>query len=132
MHTPGGEGTIIEKMVDMCRSHLSGTNKKLRVIVPNIVKSAGTVLFLGADSILMGYCSELGPIDPQVPIAVNGVVQYVSAFSFIDARDNLMEAIVSAKKKKEPIDGFLQQLASLNIPFIEEMCPIGSISPRKW
>lgn len=55
LHSPGGDGTIVEKMVDMCRSHLSGQNRKLRVIVPNIAKSAATLLALGADQILMGY-----------------------------------------------------------------------------
>lgn len=121
LHSPGGDGTIVEKMVDMCRSHLSGNNRKLRVIVPNIAKSAATVLALGADQILMGYCSELGPIDPQVPIAVSGITQWVSAFAFVEARDKLMAQIAEAIKKKEPTVGLLQQLAGLNIPFTDEM-----------
>jgi ATP-dependent protease ClpP protease subunit len=121
LHSPGGDGTIVEKMVDMCRSHLSGNNTKLRVIVPNIAKSAATVLALGADSILMGYCSELGPIDPQVPISVSGVTQWVSALAFVQARDDLMEQIAEASKKNKPIAGLLQQLAGLNIPFTVEM-----------
>lgn len=60
IHSPGGDGTVIEKMVDMCRTHLSGENRKLRVIVPNIAKSAATLFALGADEILMGYwlCSK--------------------------------------------------------------------------
>jgi hypothetical protein len=121
LHSPGGDGTIVEKMVDMCRAHLSGQNRKLRVIVPNIAKSAATVLALGADQILMGYCSELGPIDPQVPIAVSGMTQWVSAFAFVEARDKLMDQITAAIKKKEPTVGLLQQLAGLNIPFTDEM-----------
>jgi hypothetical protein len=121
LHSPGGDGTIVEKMVEMCRSHLSGQNRKLRVIVPNIAKSAATVLALGADQILMGYCSELGPIDPQVPIAVSGTTQWISAFAFVEARDKLMEQIGEAIKKKEPTIGLLQQLAGLNIPFTDEM-----------
>lgn len=121
LHSPGGDGTIVEKIVDMCRSHLSGSNKKFRVIVPNIAKSAATLLALGADEILMGYCSELGPIDPQVPITVSGMVQWVSAFAFVEARDKLMDQINDAAKKKEPTVGLLQQLAGLNIPFTDEM-----------
>ncbi len=121
LHSPGGDGTIVEKMVNMCRSHLSGQNSKLRVIVPNVAKSAATVLALGADQILMGYCSELGPIDPQVAIVVSGMTQWVSAFAFVEARDKLMEQIASAIKKNEPTVGLLQQLAGLNIPFTDEM-----------
>ncbi|HEU0046175.1 MAG TPA: hypothetical protein VFQ43_01060, partial [Nitrososphaera sp.] len=62
IHSPGGDGTITEKIVDMCRAHLTGANQKLRVIVPNIAKSAATILALGTDQIIMGYTSELGPI----------------------------------------------------------------------
>jgi ClpP class serine protease len=101
LHSPGGDGTIVEKMVDMCRAHLSGQNRKWRVIVPNIAKRAATVLALGADQILMGYCSELGPIDPQVPISVSGITHWVSAFAFVEARDNLMTQIAEAIKKQE-------------------------------
>jgi Serine dehydrogenase proteinase len=100
IHSPGGDGTIVEKIVEMCRAHLSGQNRKFRVIVPNIAKSAATVLALGADQILMGYCSELGPIDPQVPMVVSGVTQWVSAFAFVEARDRVMEQIAKAIKKK--------------------------------
>jgi hypothetical protein len=121
LHSPGGDGTIVEKIVEMCRAHLSGQNRKLRVIVPNIAKSAATVLALGADEILMGYVSELGPIDPQVAIAVSGITQWVSAFAFVEARDKLMDQIAEAIKKMEPTMGLLQQLAGLNIPFTDEM-----------
>jgi len=121
LHSPGGDATLVEKMTEMFRTHLSGQNSKLRVIVPNVAKSAATVLALGADQILMGYCSELGPIDPQVPIAVSGMTQWVSAFAFVEARDKLMDQIADALKKNEPTVGFLQQLAGLNIPFTDEM-----------
>jgi hypothetical protein len=121
LHSPGGDPTVIEKMVDMCRSHLSGDHRRFRVIVPNIAKSAATVLALGADEILMGYCSELGPIDPQVQIAVSGVIQWISALAFVESRDKLMTEITAATKKKQPTAGLLQQLAGLNIPFTEEM-----------
>ncbi len=121
LHSPGGDGTLVEKMMEMFRTHLSGQNSKLRVIVPNVAKSAATVLALGADQILMGYCSELGPIDPQVPITVSGITQWVSAFAFVEARDKLMVQIADALKTNEPTVGLLQQLAGLNIPFTDEM-----------
>ncbi|HXR34251.1 MAG TPA: hypothetical protein VN830_11120 [Verrucomicrobiae bacterium] len=121
LHSPGGDATVVEKMVDMCRSHLSGAHRQFRVIVPNIAKSAATVLALGADKILMGYCSELGPVDPQVPIAVSGITQWVSALAFVESRDKLMDEIARASKKGKPTAGLLQQLAGLNIPFTEEM-----------
>lgn len=121
LHSPGGDGTIVEKMVDMCRHHLAGDQRKLRVIVPNIAKSAATLFALGADEILMGYCSELGPIDPQVQIAVSGVIQWISALAFVESRDTLMQQVTAAVQKNEPTAGYLQQLAGLNIPYTHEM-----------
>jgi hypothetical protein len=121
LHSPGGDGAIIEKIVDMCRSHLAGKNRKLRVIVPNIAKSPATVFALGADQIIMGYCSELGPIDPQVPIVVSGMTQWISALAFVESRDSLIAQIKEATKTNEPTAGLLQQLAGLNIPFTQEM-----------
>jgi hypothetical protein len=119
LHSPGGDGTIIEKMVGMCRSHLADEDRKLRVIVPNIAKSAATVFALGADAIIMGYLSELGPIDPQVTIVISGITQQISALAFVEIRDSLMKQLEEAPKKREL--GLLQQLASLNIPFTQEM-----------
>jgi hypothetical protein len=121
LHAPGGDGAIVEKMVEMCRGHLPMHRPKLRVIVPNIAKSAATLFALGADQIVMGYSSELGPIDPQVTIVHSGVTQFISAFAFVESRDALMDKIAEATKKNEPISGLLAQLAGLNIPFTQEM-----------
>jgi ClpP class serine protease len=120
LQSPGGDGAIVEKLVEMCRAHLSGKKPRFRVVVPNIAKSAATVMALGADTIVMGYCSELGPIDPQVPIAVSGTIQWVSAFAFVDSRDKLMEQINAACANGTPTVGLLQQLAGLNIPFTQK------------
>lgn len=39
----------------------------LDVFVPNIAKSAATLIALAADRILLGQLGELGPLDPQMP-----------------------------------------------------------------
>ena len=121
LHGPGGDGSIIEKMVEMCRDHLPRHSQKLRVIVPNIAKSAATVFALGADKIIMGYCSELGPIDPQVTVVNSGVAQFISAWAYVELRDTLMQKIKEAVAKNEPTVGLITQLSGLNIPFVQEM-----------
>lgn len=108
IHSPGGNGVVAEKIVEMCRRSCKG---KFRVIVPNMAKSAATLISLGADEIVMGYCSELGPIDPQKFILAGGRLQQVSAQSIISARDLLMEQIQDAKSQDKDITGYLQQLA---------------------
>jgi hypothetical protein len=116
LHSPGGDGTAVEKFVSLCRTQC----QRLRVIIPNEAKSAATMIALGADEIVMGPCSELGPIDAQVPVVSNGISRYVSAQSFIDARDNLLKQHADAVAKGENVQAILQMLASLDIPFIEE------------
>ncbi len=79
LQTTGGSGDTAEKFVEMCRRHC---RFQFRVIVPNMAKSAGTLIALGADAILMGYCSELGPIDPQ--IAMEHPAVYLQQLAAID------------------------------------------------
>ena len=64
LHTFGGSTDVAEKLMTMLRGHV-GT-AELRVIVPDFAKSAGTLMVLGADSVVMSDTSELGPIDPQI------------------------------------------------------------------
>lgn len=94
---PGGDGTVAEKIIELCRSHC----QHFRVVVPNRAKSAATIIALGADEIVMGYCSELGPIDAQVPVVVGGVPHYISAQSFIDSKASLKQEFRRAIKAKE-------------------------------
>ena len=59
--TLGGDGETALRLVRQAQSRCD----KLTVIVPDQAKSAGTLFVLGADQILMGPTSDLGPIDPQ-------------------------------------------------------------------
>ena len=65
LHTPGGDVDAAEKLITLVRS-TTGEEGQLRVIVPDYAKSAGTLMALGANTIVMSNSSELGPIDPQV------------------------------------------------------------------
>jgi hypothetical protein len=47
--------------------------KDVRVIVPQAAMSAATMWSLSANSIVMGKHSQLGPIDPQLPLGQNMV-----------------------------------------------------------
>jgi len=66
LHTGGGDIDAAEKLISIVRTRV-GTGR-LRVIVPDFAKSAGTLMTLGADQIVMSDTSELGPIDPQVTL----------------------------------------------------------------
>lgn len=62
LETPGGSGEVAEDIVRLLRSKYND----LGIIVPGHAKSAGTIMAMSADEILMDSASSLGPIDAQI------------------------------------------------------------------
>ena len=63
LHTPGGDIAATESIGEYLRE-VFGDN--IRVIIPQLAMSGGTLLSLLGKEILMGPQSSLGPIDPQI------------------------------------------------------------------
>ena len=61
--TPGGSGQQVAKFVDRLRPRF----KKVSFILPNIAMSAGTILAMSGDELIMDSRAYIGPIDPQIP-----------------------------------------------------------------
>jgi len=86
LNTPGGDIDSAEKLISLLHAWV-GEDHKLRVIIPDYAKSAGTLMALGANKIIMSDSSELGPIDPQVVLndgkgnqIPHSVLHYLQAF----------------------------------------------------
>ena len=62
LHTPGGDVTATEAIVKYLRQMF---NTDIRVVVPQLAMSAGTMIACAGKEIIMGKQSSLGPIDPQ-------------------------------------------------------------------
>ncbi len=70
-------------MAKLCRDF---AKEKFSVIIPYYAKSAATLLSLGADQLIMGHPSEIGPIDPRIRVKDNyGREVDVSATAIKDA-----------------------------------------------
>lgn len=82
LHTPGGSPMAAEAIVKYLRSKFG---KDIRVIVPQLAMSAGTMIACSAKEIVMGKQSSLGPIDPQL----NGIPAYSIQSEFEDAKADL-------------------------------------------
>lgn len=67
LYTRGGDVLTPWRLVNLLREF----TPSLGVLVPFRAASAGTLLCLGADEIVMGRLGELGPIDPSVANAFN-------------------------------------------------------------
>lgn len=72
LHTPGGEVAATESIID----YLTTKFENIRVIVPQLAMSGGTMIACAANKIVMGKQSSLGPIDPQFNgIAAHGILE---------------------------------------------------------
>lgn len=105
LNSPGGEALPAERIVNICRSF----SENFSVIVPKMAKSAATMVCFGANKIGMCSTSELGPIDPQIPVQdeEGRVVKYIAAHEIIESYNDLMK---KANKTKGRIEPYLQQL----------------------
>ena len=63
LHTPGGDIAATEALVKYLWTMF---DKDIRVIVPQLAMSAGTMIACSSRRIIMGKQSSLGPIDPQI------------------------------------------------------------------
>jgi len=86
LHTPGGDLAATESIVDYLRKMF---DTDIRIVIPQLAMSAGTMIACGGKEIIMGKQSNLGPIDPQF----NGI----SAEGVIEEFERALEAV-----KKDP------------------------------
>ena len=90
LQTNGGVIEVVERIVRVLRKHY----EEVKFLIPDQAMSAGTVLTLSGDDILMDYHSCLGPIDPQFPKDD----RLVPALSYLSQYEELID-----KSKKEAL-----------------------------
>ena len=92
LHTPGGDIDAADRLIHMIREKVG--DAAIRIVVPHLAKSAGTLMVLGADTVVMSDTSELGPIDPQVLIPDStGTLRWTAAQNYLDAYKTHSEAL---------------------------------------
>lgn len=82
LHTPGGNPMAAESIVKYLRIKF---NNDIRIIVPHMAMSAGTMIACSGKEIIMGKHSSLGPVDPQL----NGIPAYSVKKEFEEAKKDL-------------------------------------------
>ncbi len=92
LHTPGDSVDAAEKLIRMVRSKVD--EGEIHIIVPDFAKSAGTLMVLGADRVVMSDMSELGPIDPQMLfVDSNGQDRWQPIQNYLDAYDEYTKTL---------------------------------------
>jgi len=76
VETPGGSGEAAEEIVRFLRSNFN----EVSFVVSGEAKSAGTIMVLSGDEILMTETGSLGPIDAQIRIGRS----LVSAYDYLE------------------------------------------------
>lgn len=105
LSSPGGSGVSAERIINVCRVY---SRDNFEVIVPGMAKSAATMICLGAKCITMSDTSELGPIDPQVFVTIEGRESYMPANVVVESYERLLQEAIATKGRIEP---YLQLLS---------------------
>ena len=85
LHTPGGMAEAAQTIVDYLRSKFSAID----VAIPTYAMSAGTMIALGCDRIVMGRQSQLGPTDPQLIVGNRPFSAHSIVDQFEEAKLNI-------------------------------------------
>jgi len=119
LYTTGGETIAAWSLVNLIRQFC----EELEVIVPSKCQSAGTLICLGANNILMTKQATLGPIDPtyqgplnpQIPgedqkvkfgvsvEAISGYIEFAKKEFNIDNSNDLTKVFINLSEKVHPL-----------------------------
>ncbi len=104
LETPGGSGEVAEDIVKLLRHKYD----EIAVIIPGWCKSAGTLISMAADEILMDHSSSVGPIDAQL---------------FWQGKIFSADALIEGMKKiKEEVEG-TGRLNKAYVPILQGISP---------
>lgn len=92
LHTPGGVTNATESLVAYLRSKFVD----IEVAVPTFAMSAGTMISLAANRIIMGRQSQLGPIDPQFTFGTRQMSALAMRDQFEMAKADILKDVRTA------------------------------------
>ena len=95
LHSPGGSAEATESIVALLRDRFS----HIRFIIPNVAKSAATMLAMSGEQLVMDDRSELGPTDPQMIFTQEGRVIVAPAQAIKDQFKAAQDEINADPKK---------------------------------
>ncbi|MFC1956897.1 ATP-dependent Clp protease proteolytic subunit [Chloroflexota bacterium] len=124
LETPGGSAEIAEDIMKLLRNRFS----KVGVIVPGTAKSAGTIMAMAGDEILMGPTSSLGPIDAQV--VHQGKV--FSAAAFLEGLEKIKHEVEETGQLNKAYIPILQGISPGEIQSCENAQKFSSTLVTNW
>jgi len=124
IETNGGIGEVAEDIVKLLRSKFDEVN----VIVPGTAKSAGTLIAMAGDDILMEPASSLGPIDAQ--IITQG--KQFSADALIKGLEEIKEEVADTGVLNKAYIPILQSLSPGEIQHAQNALKFAQVLVIDW
>jgi len=124
LETPGGLAEVVEDMVKTIRGRFS----EVAIIVPGWAKSAGTIMVMAADEIMLGPSSALGPIDAQ--IIQNG--KRFAAHAFLQGLEKIKEEVSDTGQLNRAYIPILQNISPGEIQGCENALDFAKTLVTEW
>jgi len=124
LETPGGLAEIAEDIVKLIRRKFS----EVAMIIPGCAKSAGTIMVMAGDEILMEEISALGPIDAQI------VLRYrvFSADAFLKGLEKIKNEVDKIGSLNQAFIPILQNISPGDIQTCENLLEFSKTLVTNW
>lgn len=117
LYTLGGDPHAARSIANLIATYCD----EFEVIVPSKCRSAGTLLCLGADSIVMTRQATLGPIDPSVNTSLNPAIPGMGFGNAVPVSVEDVNAFIEQARvalPNQPIDKVFDRLAKSVHPLV--------------
>ena len=125
LETPGGSGEIAEDIVNLIREKF----EEIAIIIPGAAKSAGTIIVMAADEILMEPASALGPIDAQI---MSSQGKIFSADAFLKRFQKIKSEVEDTGKLNQAYIPMLQGISPGELESAENAKNFAIELVKKW
>lgn len=126
LETDGGSIETTERIAEVFRHHYKG---EVSFLIPNYAMSAGTILVMSGDRILMDYYSILGPIDPQI---YNDRNEMVPGMGYLIKFDELVEKSKTGNLSSAEMAILLNKFDPAQLHWLEQAREHGVDLLKKW
>lgn len=124
LETPGGSAEVVQDIVRAVRGKFASVG----MIIPGQAKSAGTILVMAGDEILMEATSALGPIDAQLFMGN----KRFSAQAFLDGLEKIKQEVESTGKLNRAYIPILQNVSPGEIQNCQNLLDFGKTLVANW
>lgn len=126
LETPGGFIEVAQRIADTLRHHYG----HVEFLIPSHAMSAGTVLVMSGDAILMDYYSVLGPIDPQIERPDGR--GFVPALGYLEKYNELMEKATAGGLNDAELAYLLQRFDPAELYRYEQEKELSIALLKEW